>query len=326
MFPPRNPSWYPVPRFKRPLEVWQRYKDQFGFQGYTDSEPALAERLKALLEKKRELVKRYNESKDPNERNGIVQQKEDVEKDIEMAGFVPKGLPAAELRKAFIEDAVEALVYAMESDSTDAFPNFQCGRATIAEDLERILREIGPEAAPTLWRTLSEQVRFQTADGQRRKAEMEAHIAELRARMQQLQDEAPKEADPGKRRKMNAQRRALEAHVYDDEQACKIVGRAIIKANQKVIDKLEELVAAIGFEAFPVLIRGAGESHPGSAEVAGRLIEKMGGRAVPKLIAALREETTFRAAARVLKRMSNQDFGDDANAWAQWHAEAAKAK
>ncbi|MHC4597446.1 MAG: HEAT repeat domain-containing protein [Planctomycetota bacterium] len=58
-----------------------------------------------------------------------------------------------------------------------------------------------------------------------------------------------------------------------------------------------------------------------AARALGRIGEK---EAVEPLIGALKDENAKSAAAEALKKITKQDFGDDAAQWAAWHAKGGK--
>ena len=318
----------PAPRFERPYEIWEKYKDRFGF-GSSQETGNLPppEQLDALKKKLADVIKEYSTTKDNEAKIRLKKEQSDIEKDIAMAGIVPKGATAAERRAGFIEDTVDALVLLLGGNDTGDLPDFRCSRPQIIADLEKILKEIGKDAGPVLWKILSEQVRFRTADGPARKQEFEGRIAELKQEIYKLSDEISKSADPEERKKLHERRSELNDRIGGLDRAVAVVQRCIGGVNQPIIDKLEKLLLDMGPEdAVPVLLIGANEKNPAASQEAVGLIAKMGAKAVPLLIAGLKDEKTFRSAARALKQVTRQDLGDAPEAWADWYEKAGKER
>jgi len=310
---------HPLMVYRDPVEYWKKVKDVLGFKKKDDSyEDTLRADPAALQKRLEELQKALGETKDPRKKRALQAEIKKVQAEQALQAMTGLNGSKEDLQRDFMSQLVEGLKFINQYNvRPEEFPEFTRDYKGALTGIGKIFTEIGGPAVPYLWQSVVQELRFVTEEGRRQMQDMQKRSLDLVSQMAELQSKLAQQGVPADQRaKLTEEHHKLaEEQRQITQQLGMAAGLEGLTRNRDFVERVCEVLVEIGAEAAPTLAAELGNPNAKVSAKAAELLRRIGKPALPAIIHQLSIQARTENAQAVLRAMSGEDFGVNAEAW-----------
>lgn len=302
--------------FRDPWELFQRMQEYLGLLSAEPEPPKALPTFEQLAAKDAGLNNQYRKCQDAKRKLAIRNAIREIKLDTLMRNFQIEDLDYRARRRAFLTDLLDSLVAIMVANSWDSI--FECNVVRMKDDFVRILKAMpADEVAPSLWQTLSDQVRYTGSPAEPKIRKLEEQRREAQRRIRAIRYELKRKPSDKEAARLQHESDQLKGKLKRLEFDRIILRASRASRNRRFNDLAREIVVGIGAPAAPPVLTGIHDKDLRVVRSAGMIVRLIGEAAMPALIDAQTAKPKAEL-AHLFGAIAGRRMGTDPKVWVKW--------